>query len=143
MLQVQHTMQFPGEYRVEWMSPEETYMHLGENFENNIPMQLIFFICSSFGLKWRLLLKRPIMQLLVFDQLHEKLTDSRVFSSSRFLLNKTFLRLDSAGSKIYRGLVESVGMKKSAGNDRWNTAKKGKWKTLEIAQVFEIFANKS
>ena len=23
-------MQFPGEYRVEWMSPEETYMHLGE-----------------------------------------------------------------------------------------------------------------
>ena len=30
-LQVQHTMQFPGEYRVEWMSPEETYMHLGEN----------------------------------------------------------------------------------------------------------------
>jgi len=47
---VQHTMQFPGEYRVEWMSPEETYMHL-----------------------------------------------------------------DSAGSKIYRGLVESVGMKKSAG----------------------------
>ena len=73
MLQVQHTMQFPGEYRVEWMSPEETYMHLGENFENkfcNIPMQLIFV----FGLKWRLSLKRPIMQLLVFDQLHEKLT---------------------------------------------------------------------
>ena len=49
--QVQHTMQFPGEYRVEWMSPEETYMHL-----------------------------------------------------------------ESTGSKIYRGLVESVGMKKSAGH---------------------------
>ena len=27
------------------------------------------------------------------------------------------LFLDSAGSKIYRGLVESVGMKKSAGED--------------------------
>jgi len=49
-IKIQHTMSFPGEYRVEWMSPEETYMHL-----------------------------------------------------------------ESAGSKIYRGLVESVGMKKSAG----------------------------
>ena len=46
-------MSFPGEYRVEWMSPEETYMHL-----------------------------------------------------------------ESAGSKIYRGLVESVGMKKSAGEQK-------------------------
>ena len=43
-------MSFPGEYRVEWMSPEETYMHL-----------------------------------------------------------------ENTGSKIYRGLVETVGMKKSAG----------------------------
>ena len=43
-------MAFPGEYRVEWMSPEETYMHL-----------------------------------------------------------------ENTGSKIYRGLVETVGMKKSAG----------------------------
>ena len=50
MLQVQHMMAFPGEYRVEWMSPEETYMHL-----------------------------------------------------------------ESAGSKIYRGLVETVGIRKSAG----------------------------
>ena len=44
-------MSFPGEYRVEWMSPEETYMHL-----------------------------------------------------------------ENTGSKIYRGLVETVGIKKSAGN---------------------------
>ena len=43
-------MAFPGEYRVEWMSPEETYMHL-----------------------------------------------------------------ENTGSKIYRGLVETVGIKKSAG----------------------------
>ena len=43
-------MSFPGEYRVEWMSPEETYMHL-----------------------------------------------------------------ENTGSKIYRGIVEGVGMKKSAG----------------------------
>ena len=43
----------------------------------------------------------------------------------------TFLHLDSTGSKIYRGLVESVGMKKSAGNDCWNTAKKEKWKNFE------------
>ena len=43
-------MSFPGEYRVEWMSPEETYMHL-----------------------------------------------------------------ENTGSKIYRGLVETVGIKKSAG----------------------------
>ena len=50
MLQVQHMMAFPGEYRVEWMSPEETYMHL-----------------------------------------------------------------ESAGSKIYRGLVETVAIRKSAG----------------------------
>ena len=50
MLQVQHMMAFPGEYRVEWMSPEETYMHL-----------------------------------------------------------------ESAGSKIYRGLVETVGIWKLAG----------------------------
>merc|ERR1719384_361424 len=49
-IQIQHTMSFPGEYRVEWMSPEETYMHL-----------------------------------------------------------------ENTGSKIYRGLVETVGMKKSAG----------------------------
>ena len=27
-------MQFPGEYRVEWMSPEETYMHLGETHDD-------------------------------------------------------------------------------------------------------------
>ena len=47
---VQHTMTFPGEYRVEWMSPEEVYMHL-----------------------------------------------------------------ESTGSKIYRGIVGSVGMKKAAG----------------------------
>ena len=45
-------MSFPGEYRVEWMSPEETYMHL-----------------------------------------------------------------ENTGSKIYRGLVETVGIKKSAGSD--------------------------
>ena len=44
-------MSFPGEYRVEWMSPEETYMHL-----------------------------------------------------------------ENTGSKIYRGLVETVGIKKSAGS---------------------------
>ena len=45
-------MSFPGEYRVEWMSPEETYMHL-----------------------------------------------------------------ENTGSKIYRGLVETVGIKKSAGRE--------------------------
>ena len=58
MLQVQHTMQFPGEYRVEWMSPEETYMHLGENFENNIPKYshaTDFCICSSFRLKMKII----------------------------------------------------------------------------------------
>ena len=46
-------MSFPGEYRVEWMSPEETYMHL-----------------------------------------------------------------ENTGSKIYRGLVETVGIKKSAGKNK-------------------------
>ena len=46
-------MSFPGEYRVEWMSPEETYMHL-----------------------------------------------------------------ENTGSKIYRGLVETVGIKKSAGENK-------------------------
>ena len=48
-LQVQHTMQFPGEYRVEWMSPEETYMHLGEhNLQPSlVRMPLFFQICDE------------------------------------------------------------------------------------------------
>ena len=41
----------------------------------------------------------------------------RICTTKKCCIYSHFTVLDSAGSKIYRGLVESVGMKKSAGED--------------------------
>ena len=55
--------------------------------------------------------KRDFPQLFLYFKAREDMYHKKCCIYSHFTV------LDSAGSKIYRGLVESVGMKKSAGED--------------------------
>ena len=66
---------------------------------------------------WQCLLERTTFQKGTSLNFFCTLKPRRICTTKKCCIYSHFTVLDSAGSKIYRGLVESVGMKKSAGED--------------------------